>query len=262
MCSRSVRSRGRPSPCRWLARASPRPLRSACPRARCPQRSPSRSSARASSVPWATPAILCPDGAPRDYPRYEIAQRFTVAEIMPGYKTPVFGYNGEVPGPTLRMTRGNSGRRAADEHAAAAAGGAVPERADAVEVHLRPLAALDLDPPARVGLAPAVRRVRLGPDVPGPGEEVLLPERQDARTLWYHDHGVHHTSQNAYNGLAGLYILHDEEEASLGIPTGAPGSPSAPYDVPMIVRDAMFATDGTRSSTTTTPSRACTATCP
>ena len=79
---------------------------------------------------------------------------------------------------------------------------------------------------------------------PGQVKKYFYPNSQDARTLWYHDHGVHHTSQNAYNGLAGLYILHDEEEAGLGIPTGAPGSPSAPYDVPMIVRDAMFATDG------------------
>ncbi|WP_367303772.1 multicopper oxidase family protein [Nocardioides panacis] len=76
-------------------------------------------------------------------------------------------------------------------------------------------------------------------DVTYPGERkrYFYPNCQEARTLWYHDHGVHHTSQNAYNGLAGMYVLHDRREQALGIPQGR-------YDVPLILRDAMFATDG------------------
>ena len=31
------------------------------------------------------------------------------------------------------------------------------------------------------------------------------PNIQDARTLWYHDHGVHETASNAYMGLAAQY---------------------------------------------------------
>ena len=177
MCSRSVRSRGPPSPCRWLDRASPGPPRSGWPRARCPH---------TFTLPFVRPS--------------ELASRGHGEHPLPGRRGPglpevrdrpaLHGRrdHARVQDPGLRLQRrgprtdpaddpGQPGRRAADEHAAAAAGGAVPERADAVEVHLRPLAALDLDPPARVGLAPAVRRVRLGPDVPGPGEEVLLPER-------------------------------------------------------------------------------------
>jgi FtsP/CotA-like multicopper oxidase with cupredoxin domain len=38
-------------------------------------------------------------------------------------------------------------------------------------------------------------------------------------------------------GLAAQYHLHDDVEASLGLPRGG-------YDVPMILQDAMFATDG------------------
>jgi spore coat protein A, manganese oxidase len=48
---------------------------------------------------------------------------------------------------------------------------------------------------------------------------------------------VHHTSQNAYNGLAAMYILHDEHELGLGIPQGR-------YDVPVVIRDAMFDSKG------------------
>ena len=190
-------------------------------------------------------SILCPDGAPRNYPRYEITQRFTVAEIMPGYKTPVFGYNGEVPGPTLRMTRGAPvvvRQTNALQQPPAAPYQSMPMPSKytsdpwqrSTSTHLHGSASL----PQYDGYASDLT-------FPGQVKKYFYPNSQDARTLWYHDHGVHHTSQNAYNGLAGLYILHDEEEASLGIPTGAPGSPSAPYDVPMIVRDAMFATDGT-----------------
>ena len=60
---------------------------------------------------------------------------------------------------------------------------------------------------------------------------------QGARTLWYHDHGVHRTAHNAYAGLAAQYHLHDDMEAASGIPTGA-------YDAPLIIRDALFAQDG------------------
>ena len=72
---------------------------------------------------------------------------------------------------------------------------------------------------------------------PGQWKNYHYPNFQDARTLWYHDHGVHHTAENAYMGLAGMYIMHDEAEQALGLPRGA-------YDVPLILKDAMFATDG------------------
>src|SRR6476620_5560571 len=68
------------------------------------------------TLPFQRPAELAPvgtgmfrggaDGVARSYARYEMNQRFTVASILPGYQTPVFGYNGLVPGPTLRVQRG------------------------------------------------------------------------------------------------------------------------------------------------------------
>ena len=72
---------------------------------------------------------------------------------------------------------------------------------------------------------------------PGQWKNYHYPNIQDARTLWYHDHGVGITAQNAYFGLAAQYHLHDDLERSLGLPGGA-------YDVPLILRDAMFAADG------------------
>lgn len=205
------------------------------------------------TLPFVTPPTLgssgsvslrCPDGMTRSYPAYDIVQRFGVTEIMPGYKTPIFGYNGMTPGPTLRVTRGTpiAVRQAnllQQPPAAPYQNAAMPSAYTndpwqrSTSTHLHGSASL----PQFDGYASDIT-------YPGQVKTYFYPNCQDARTLWYHDHGVHHTSQNAYNGLAGMYVLHDQAEAALGIPTGAPGSPSAPYDVPMIVKDAMFATDG------------------
>ena len=63
------------------------------------------------------------------------------------------------------------------------------------------------------------------------------PNSQDARTLWYHDHGVHITATNAYMGLAAQYIMHDPVEQSLPIPHGE-------YDLPLVLKDVMFQDNG------------------
>lgn len=64
------------------------------------------------------------------------------------------------------------------------------------------------------------------------------PNKQPARTLWYHDHAVHHTAENAYYGQAGFYILHDPAEDVLDLPAG-------PYDVPLALTSKQYNSDGT-----------------
>src|ERR687885_505160 len=73
---------------------------------------------------------------------------------------------------------------------------------------------------------------------PGQGKDYHYPNIQDARTLWYHDHGVHITANNAYMGLAAQYILSDPIEQALSIPHGRT------YDVPLILKDVMFHESG------------------
>lgn len=46
---------------------------------------------------------------------------------------------------------------------------------------------------------------------PGQWKDYVYPNSQPARTLWYHDHGVGHTSENVYSGLAGQYIMIDDQ---------------------------------------------------
>src|ERR687885_401311 len=73
---------------------------------------------------------------------------------------------------------------------------------------------------------------------PGQFKDYHYPNIQDARTLWYHDHGVHITANNAYMGLAAQYILSDPIEQALPIPHGRT------YDVPLILKDVMFHESG------------------
>src|SRR3954465_13978922 len=68
-------------------------------------------------------------------------------------------------------------------------------------------------------------------------KDYQYPNSQDARTLWYHDHGVHITADNAYMGLAAQYIMHDPIEQALPIPHGD-------YDVPLVLKDVMFQDNG------------------
>ena len=56
---------------------------------------------------------------------------------------------------------------------------------------------------------------------PGQFKDYHYPNTQQARTLWYHDHGVHHhRARTSYMGLAGQYHIHDDLEQSLPIPHG------------------------------------------
>jgi FtsP/CotA-like multicopper oxidase with cupredoxin domain len=67
---------------------------------------------------------------------------------------------------------------------------------------------------------------------PGSYKDYEYPNHQPARTLWYHDHGVHHTTKNVYSGLAAQYHLHDAAETAL--------LPQGEFDVPLTISDVLF----------------------
>lgn len=72
----------------------------------------------------------------------------------------------------------------------------------------------------------------------GQYKDYYYPNRQNARTLWYHDHAVDHTAENVYFGLVGFYIMHDSEELALGLPLGD-------YDIPLLFAAKRYNSDGT-----------------
>jgi len=67
-----------------------------------------------------------------------------------------------------------------------------------------------------------------------------LNEQQSA-TLWYHDHALGITRLNVYAGLAGFYILQDDERLQL-VEDGV--LPGGAYDIGMAIQDRAFTEDG------------------
>jgi len=65
-----------------------------------------------------------------------------------------------------------------------------------------------------------------------PGKSALYtyPNQQRASTLWYHDHAMGITRLNVYAGLSGFYLLRDEEELSMHLPSGE-------YEIPLVLQD-------------------------
>ncbi len=53
---------------------------------------------------------------------------------------------------------------------------------------------------------------------------------QRAGTYWYHPHPHHLTGEQVYMGMAGFFIVEDDEEAGLGLPDGE-------YDLPLLLQD-------------------------
>jgi len=54
-----------------------------------------------------------------------------------------------------------------------------------------------------------------------------------AGTYWFHPHPHMLTGTQVYNGMAGLFIVHDEEESAIGLPDGE-------FDIPLVIQDRIF----------------------
>ncbi|WP_052754992.1 multicopper oxidase family protein [Lampropedia cohaerens] len=155
--------------------------------------------------PWlAHPADL-PTGAPL------VAAPLTVT--MPGLprQQRLCGYNGMLPGPTLRVRRGQPFRQT------------VLNRLDEdTVVHWHGLIApTEMDGQPRYPIAP------------GGHTRIAYPVQQRAAMHWYHPHPHGATARQAWQGMAGLFIVEDEEEAALGLPSGA-------HELLLVLRDGLL----------------------
>ena len=62
---------------------------------------------------------------------------------------------------------------------------------------------------------------------------------QPAASLWYHPHPHGQTAEHVYRGLAGMFIIDDQNEAALDLPREY-----GVDDIPLIVQDRKFHDDG------------------
>jgi spore coat protein A len=69
----------------------------------------------------------------------------------------------------------------------------------------------------------------------GPGKSKLCfyPNQQDATALWVHDHAMGVSRMNVFGGLMGWYLLRDDIEDKLGLPSGK-------YELPLLIYDRSF----------------------
>jgi spore coat protein A len=161
------------------------------------------------------PPVAQPAATTGDTDLYQIAIKQASAELIPGFRTPVLTFGGQFLGPTIRAKTGrrvvvnytNNLPQAANVHLH---GGHTPADSDGYPMDLI---------------------------APGQSRQYNYPNRQQGCTLWYHDHSHGTEAEHCYRGLHGFYLIEDESERALNLPSGD-------YDVPIMLRDALFDTSG------------------
>lgn len=153
------------------------------------------------------PPVLVPTRRNADADYYDIIQRPGSASLISGHVGTVWGYDGMWPGPTIRARRNRT---------------VVVRHVNALEVptvvHLH-------------GGATSPDSDGFPTDLVAPGESrtYTYPNDQPAATLWYHDHAMNHTGRDLFMGLAGFYLLEDENSSASGLPSGE-------FDVPLMIQ--------------------------
>ena len=140
---------------------------------------------------------------------YRLALQPSTVEVVPGLQTEVLSYApGFFGGPVIRARRDRPValimRNQLDEETNVHLhGGHVPAGSDG-----HPLDVIE----------------------PGAARLYRYPNRQAGATLWYHDHTHHLEADHVYRGAHGLYLVEDDDERRLRLPSGD-------YDVPIMLRD-------------------------
>lgn len=207
------------------------------------------------------PPVLRPnaDGG-EAYPTLRVSLRRTQAQLHADLPpTDVWTYDGQLPGPTIEVQRGQP----VHVEWANDLDGALPVTVvQAPDSSPTAPSSIPQNEPGPSGgqILDAVEHVpawnvvhlhggRTAADYDGWTENAVLSGQvattvygndQRATLLWYHDHAMGITRFNVVAGLAGLWIIRDEEEAALGLPCGD-------YEVPLLIQDRNLDTnpDGT-----------------
>jgi spore coat protein A len=186
------------------------------------------------AVPLTMPAVLEPQRADATTDYYDITAQPALARILPDAPTPIWGYQGTFPGPTV-ISR--SGRPTVITHrnrlevpmVVHLHGGHTPADSDGYPT--------DLVLPAGAAARPMTDLVDPLASVTLGARTYTYPLRQRAATLWYHDHRMGFTGASVWRGLAGFHIVRDEEEDALPLPHGR-------RELPLLIADRSFDGDG------------------
>jgi spore coat protein A len=177
--------------------------------------------------------------------RLHIPIREAEAPILPGAKTRMWTYGGTFPGPTIRRPAGR--RTEVTFHHG------LPRSAGELTVHLHGghnRTQFDGQPGGLTASQPKsfYCHIPFGLSPRESGNEYLIrpgerktyvyelmedgrPER--AAMQWYHDHRLDRTGHHIWRGLAGMFIVEDELDRSLPLPSGD-------RDIPLMIADRSF----------------------
>jgi len=138
-------------------------------------------------------------------------------EFLSGISTPTFGINGTYLGPTIRCHAGDRVTLRVKNNLT-----------EPTTLHWH-----GLHVPARFDGGPH--------QVVGPGAvwEPSFEIKQRASLCWYHSHVMGRTGQQVLRGLAGLFLIEDQESQSLHLP-----SEYGVDDIPLVIQDRRFNPDG------------------
>jgi spore coat protein A, manganese oxidase len=176
--------------------------------------------------------VLQPSSQENGIDQYDLSAKTGIANILPGFKTRIWGFDGSFPGPTIEA---RSGRkvvvRLQNELPVPIVnhlhGGKTPPQSDGYPTDL-------LLP--KQGWAGRTMHDPLAKVVIGT-RDYVFPNEQRAATLWYHDHRMDFTGPQIWRGLAGMYIIRDDEEERLPLPKGD-------KEISLFICDRSFAADG------------------
>lgn len=156
---------------------------------------------------------------------YDLEHRVSTQQILPAPfpATEIWAYNGTVPGPTIRQTRNGPLTVVRNKNSLPAG--------HPYSMHLHGSPSQPFFDGHPDDLTPV-----------GATKTYKYPNSQEARTLWYHDHAMHQTAEHVYKGLAGFFI-QDPSAADVA-KYGLGALPSGKYDIPLLVGDMQFRSDG------------------
>jgi bilirubin oxidase len=139
------------------------------------------------------------------------------AEILPGKRAKTWGYNGSFLGPTIRAHTGDRVRLNVTNHLG-----------ETTTVHWHGMelpAAMDGGPHQVIE--------------PGKSWQPYWTIINQAATLWYHPHTMGRTGEQVYQGLAGFFIIDDENTDALSLPREY-----GVDDIPLVIQDKIFDSNG------------------
>ncbi len=145
---------------------------------------------------------------PELQPGESLAFNSANVEVWPGTTTQVLALNNSYPCPTIRVQKGDQFSVLFEN-----------QYTEEATIHWHGLLVPELMDGQPKDAVP-----------PGSSYDYYFPVFQRAGTYFYHSHAHHLTAKHVYKGYAGFFIVEDEDEIQLGLPTGE-------YDVPLLIQD-------------------------